>query len=169
MLSSASVGEPMSNQPWDFPEEEETPKPSNRPAGRPKGSTNKTMTQRLLLEQFEDLYGRVEHMLSDDQKKYYREAFKGNQPLDPVKEGELFARLYGVYVIVITTEALAKKAASKEVAENANQYRQMLKDIEEMTRKRNEVKAKTNELTDVVDPTRESTLARFQKLHSESS
>lgn len=148
--------------PWDFPTDEEEPK---RGRGRPKGSPNKTMTQKLLLDQFQDLYGRVEHMLSDDQKKYYKEAFNGKHQLDPLKEGELFTRLYGVYVITITTEALAQKRASKEVAENANQYRQMLKDIEEMNRKRQEVKNKNNESGTVVDPTRESSLARFEGIH----
>jgi len=140
-----------------------------RGRGRPKGSTTKTMTQRLLHDQFEDLYTRVEPMLTEDQLKYYKEAFTGRRKYDALKELELLMRLYGVYCVTITTEQLAQKRASKEVADNVNQFRQGLKDIEEISRKREEARIKSGESGHLVDPTRESTLARFKSLHGEDT
>lgn len=162
----------MSN-PWDFQNEEEDDElfvqeeqtPQKRKAGRPLNSKNKTVTQKLILEQFEDLYGRVESMLSDEQKKYYREAFRGNKEFDALSEAKLFARLYSVYVIKSTTEAIgSNEKPSKELAENVNQYRQILNNIEEMTVKRNVIAGKEDESRGLVDPLRESALGRFESI-----
>lgn len=138
-----------------FPSEETA---SRRGPGRPKGAPNKAITQKLVIEQFEELYDRVEPMLTPEQKKYYKEAFRGRGKFDSLQEAELFAKLMGVYCITIVTKALAMKTASKEVAENAGQYRQLLVNIEDMHRKREEWKVKTGERADMVDPTRQPEL-----------
>lgn len=153
----------MENTPWDFPTEEARPRKSN--AGRPKGVLNKTPEQKLFIQQVEGVYKDIEHMLTAGQRDYYKKAFAGRAEFDPIKDGELFVRLYSMYCINITTKKLKEGVASKEVADNVNQYRQFLKDIEDMNRKREELKVKTGERGDVVDPTRESSLGRFQDIH----
>lgn len=74
-------------------------------------------------------------------------------------------RLMSLYTTTIVTEALTQKVASKDVADVVAQYRMGLKDMEDMARKREEAKVKSGDSDRLVDPTRESSLARFEALH----
>lgn len=156
----------MAKQPWDFPSEveDETPMPRRGP-GRPKGVSNKTIDQKMLIEDFHSQYAVIESMLTPKQREYYKKVFQGQVEFDPVKDGELFISLLRSYVIKITAKAFKEGIPSKEVAENINVYRQFLVNLEDMNRKREETKVKSGEHGGLVDPTRESTLGRFKGIH----
>jgi hypothetical protein len=140
-----------------------------RRSGRPKGSKNRPPGFGEIMKQFERVYGRVEDMLTAEQKQYYREAFSGNAPFDPIMESELLLRLLGVYTTTIITSALEDGKSSEAVAQTVAQYRMGLKDIEEMKRKREDQKAKHGTDERLVDPTRKPELAIFETLRREHS
>lgn len=142
------------NSIFDFEDDE---KPAERKgAGRPKGSRNKTPTQKYMLEHFEDLLQAVEHMLTPEQRKYYQTAFQGREDLDPIKEMELLLRLHNVYTMTIVTEAMGQRKASKEVSDNVAQQRMGLKDLFDMKRKKEEIEEKRGATQQMADPTRKS-------------
>lgn len=143
----------------------ENPVPRKR--GRPAGAKNKATGFKEILVKFEQVYARVENMLTPEQQKYYKNAFSGKSHFDPVKESELFLRLLGLYTTLLITEAIEKKQPSEAIAATAAQYRMGLKDVEEMQRKRDEIKAKDGNDERMVDPTRKPEMAFFENLHRE--
>lgn len=147
------------------------PKTEGNPhgAGRPRGSRNKTPTQRFMLERFENLLKSVEHMLSEEQLKYYKTAFNGREELDPIKEMELLLRLHGVYTMTIITEATGAKKPSKEVSDNVAQQRMGFKDLYDMKRKKEEAEEKRSESQSMVDPTRQSEMGVLDRLLGKAS
>src|SRR6478752_9722725 len=140
---------------------------TTRKRGRPPGARNKATGFKEIMTKFEQVYARVENMLTPEQQKYYKNAFSGKSNFDPVKESELFLRLLGLYTTLLITEAIEKKQPSEAIAATAAQYRMGLKDVEDMQRKRDEIKAKTSDDERMVDPTRKSEMGLFENLHRE--
>lgn len=151
--------------PWEIQEQTNSPP---RKAGRPKGVPNKSVLDKLIIDQFNSLYNDIEPSLTPEQKKYFKEAFNSREEFDPLVSIERLAKLFDIYAITVTVKGIKEQRASKEVAEIINQYRQICLNIEDIRRKREEVKDKDNDEGRMVDPTRKSTLGRFQGIHRES-
>ena len=157
------MSNPQEGNPFGL--EEKQPIQPKRKAGRPQGARNKSYGVKMMLEKFEAVYKRIEDTLSEDQRKYYRDAFSGKTEFDPVKESELFMRLLSLYATTLITDGLNERRASKDIADTIAQFRMGLKDLEDMKRKREETKVKSGDDGRVVDPTRESALGRFENIH----
>jgi hypothetical protein len=138
--------------------------PKKRP-GRPKGSRNKSPEVQQFIKQFEHIYERVEHLMNDEQRDYYQKAFAGQAPFDPIKDAELFMRLYGIYSVGVVGKAIEEGKASESIAQTAAQYRMGLKDLFDMQSKREEAKDKDGNKAGVADPTRKPEMALFEDLH----
>lgn len=151
-----------------FRENNETPSaPVRNRSGRPKGRKNTTPEQKMMMGKLETLYKRIEHMLDPDQKKYLEDVVKGKIAVDPVKEAELLIRYLSVYTSATISEAMDSDpvGSAQDVAKLAGEYRMGIKDLEDMKRKREEMKLKQGEHDGLVDPTRKSTLAVFEGFH----
>lgn len=158
-----------------FGDEPEKPQPKNK-GGRPRGSKNKTAEQKMMEGKLKTLFKRIEHMLDPEQRAYMQDVVNGRVKFDAIKEAELLIRYMSVYTSAILEGALgtedepvASVKASQDIAKVLAEYRMGIKDIEEMKRKREEMQMKSGENERMVDPTRESAMARFQSIHGEHS
>lgn len=149
--------------------------PTNTPgkAGRPKGARTATATTRQLKKATQSLFYDVEHLLTEDEKDYYREAYNGDRELDPVIEMQLFTRLLGLYVTTVMSQGLTNQTMFKDFGPIIAQYRGLLSDIESMRVKRQEIKRKykddeSNE-GGVSDFSRKSANDRFESLFGRDS
>jgi hypothetical protein len=147
---------------WTF--DEDFQPPVKRGRGRPKGVRNKTPVQKAMICKIEKLYERVAHMFTAEQRQYYEKAFAGQMAFDPLKEAELFMRLFSIYVTEVMTEGIENKEVSQDVAQLVAQYRMGLKDISDMQLKREDMKAKHGNNNGVVDPTRQSSESHLDEI-----
>jgi hypothetical protein len=140
-----------------------------RRPGRPKGSRNRSPDEALTQKKLEQLYKRVEPMLDDEHKKYLHAILEGKTSIDAVREMQLLLR----YLSILTTEAigwaLRDLKMNRDLAMLVGEYRQGIKDYEDMQRKREDAKHKRGDDERVVDPTRESAVARLAKLGAVST
>lgn len=155
-----------------FENPDETPsEPVKRAGGRPKGSPNRPKEQIMMENKTKDLFKRVEHMLDDDQKAYFQDVMRGKAKFDPIREAELLIRYSGLYVVAALQNELNKEnvVASQDLAKVIDAHRMALKDVEDMSRKREDARIKAGDDERMVDATRESSLARFEGLHGDDS
>ena len=157
------------NHLFDDDEQGPTKPVTPKKAGRPVGVRNRTPEERMMQGKLETLFKRIEHMLDPEQRAYLQDVVKGKVKFDALKEAELLIRYISVYTSAILESALTDDGmptkASQDVAKVLAEYRMGIKDIEEMTRKREEMKLKTGENEQLVDATRKSPLARFESIH----
>lgn len=131
-----------------------------RKVGRPTGSK----AERAMLKKFEEIYEKIKVIFNDEQKDYYQKVFSGRAKFDPVKMGEIFMLHFSLYNAIALDEAIEGKRFSQDIAQTIAQYRMGLKDVEEMQRKREESDAKKEADGRLVDPTRQSSESRLDKL-----
>jgi hypothetical protein len=151
---------------WDD-EIDEAPAP--RRTGRPKGVRNKTPEQRMLQNKLEDLYKRVEHMLDPETKTYLKAVIAGKVQIDPVKEAELLLRFMSLYTTAALTWALDRQEINQDLGKVIGEYRMGIKDLEDMKRKREELRLKMGENERLVDTTRKPAMARLEDIHRKHS
>ncbi len=134
------------------PEPEELDDEPKRSRGRPKGARNKPADVSLTLDRTQKLYNRVEPFLDADHRKYLKDVLTGSTSLDPVRESELLIR----YLSLLVTEgigwALEEKRITRDLGTVISEYRQGIKELEDMRRRRREDELKRGE-EGVVDPT----------------
>lgn len=136
-----------------------------RSPGRPRGSLNKPKGELATLsERVEKMFETIEHMLTPDQREYYKRAFNGKEPFDPMKHAEFFTLLYGVYANDILLEAIPNQLVSQDIAQTLREYRMALKELDDMKeRRRKEAEAKENN-GQLVDTTGESSKSHIDKV-----
>lgn len=141
-----------------------------RSPGRPKGALNKPKGElATLTERVEKMFETIEHMLTPDQREYYKRAFSGKEPFDPMKHAEFFTLLYGVYANDILLEAIPNQVVSQDIAQTLREYRMSLKELDDMKeRRRKDAEAKENNER-LVDTTRESSKSRIDEIIERAS
>jgi hypothetical protein len=112
-------------------------------------------------QKLEQLYRRVEHMLDEEHREYLQGVLQGRTKLDALHEAQLLLR----YLSILATEAigwaLEDQKINKDLGDIIAQYRMGIKDYEDMSRRRDEIKLKRGDDERVVDPSRESAMARL--------
>lgn len=144
------------------------PMPPRRGVGRPLGGKTRSPSAKKLQKAKDNLYRDVEHMLTDEEKAYYEQAYGGKKELDPAIEMQLFIRLFGLYVTNLMSEGLTDQNLYRDFGTILGHYRGAIKDLEDIRVKRAEIKRKykddeTNE-GGVPNYTRQSASDRIQDI-----
>lgn len=135
------------------------PNKRGRPKGvrsRPKGETG------MLLDHVEKVYKIIEHMLTDEQKLYYRRAFSGKEKFDASKIAEFFAILYGIYANNVLVQAIESNIVSQDIAQTLREYRMALKELDDMKRAREKELENNNDR--LIDPTSKPKKSRIDEI-----
>jgi hypothetical protein len=136
-----------------------------RRVGRPPGVKNRPKgAAGDLIDQTKEMFKLIEHLLTPDQQEYYKRAFTGKEPFDPLKHAEFFMLLAGVYTNGIVVQAVQERVISQDVAQTMREYRMGLKDLEDMQRNRAKDQAKKDDDAGVVDPTRKPEVAVLEDI-----
>lgn len=141
-----------------------------RGPGRPRGTPNRPKGQAgAMLDRVQNIYKVIEHLLTPEQQEYYRRAFAGKEPFDPLRHAEFFALLYGVYAGDILLEAITEKIVSQDIAQTLREYRMALKELNDMKAQRAKEEAKDDDNAKLVDPTREPSKSRLDQIIERAS
>lgn len=116
-----------------------------RPVGRPKGSPNITPGARQLKKITKDVYKDIEHTLTPEEKKYYKESREGKAPVDPIMEMGMGFKVFSLYVHAIMESGMAEEKHFRDFGALMGHFRGMLTDIESMKHKRAELERKNND------------------------
>jgi len=130
---------------------------------------SKAFSEPLGEENVIDIYDRVRHLMSEEHREYLDQIQRGDGKVDPVMELEMNLRLVSILSTQAVEWALRDGKVPKDVSSLLGEVRQSATAIEDIKRKREELRLKRGDNEQVVDPTRESTLARFQGLFGEDS
>jgi len=141
--------------------------PKRKP-GRPAGALAKDQEERLV-DRVQEMYKTIEHMLTTEQRAYYKRAFSGKEAFDPMKHAEFFAVLYSIYAQDILLEAIPKKIVSQDIAQTLREYRMALKELDDMKARRDKEQEAKNEQSKLVDPTRKSSQSRLDEIIERAS
>ena len=145
------------------------PRPGRGP-GRPPGTKNKpTGEAGDILDSTKRMLKLIEHMLTPEQQEYYKRAFSGKEPFDPLKHAEFFMLLASVYTNDILVQAISEKMVAQDIAMTMREYRMGLKDMDDMLRARAKDKEKNDENSRLVDPTRKPELAFLEGVLAETA
>lgn len=130
---------------------------------------SKAFSEPLGEENIIEIYDRVKHLMSEEHREYLDNIQRGEGKVDPVMELEMNLRLVSILSTQAVEWALRDGKVPKDVSSLLGEVRQSASAIEDIKRKREELRLKRGDDERVVDPTRESALARFQGIHTEHS
>jgi hypothetical protein len=123
-----------------------------RGAGRPPGSPNKP----TILKRYEATFDKVKDMMTPESRKHYEDMFAGKVEVDPIAVAEFFTLLMTLLTTATVNDAIETKTLTQDSVQMTAQYRMLLKDLDDMQRRRETERAKVKNNDVLVDPTRES-------------
>lgn len=121
----------------------------------------------LSTENIADLYSTVGHLMSDEHRAYIERMLTGGSEVDALLDLEMTLRLVTLYATQAVKWSFENGTVTKDIGSILGEARQAAVAVETMRLKRNEAKVKSDDTDGMVDPTRESSVARFQNLHRE--
>ena len=116
-------------------------------------------------ENVAELYRTVAHLMSAEHRAYLEKMLNGEAPVDALLDLEMILRLVTIYATQAVKWSFEKGTVSKDIGSVLGEARQAAVAVETMRLKRQEAMKKNDDDESVVDPTRQSTLARFENLH----
>lgn len=119
----------------------------------------------LTPENVAELYSTVAHLMSEEHRAYLEKMMAGEAPVDALLDLEMMLRLVTIYATQAIKWSFEKGSVSKDIGSVLGEARQAAVAVENMRLKRQEAMKKNDDDDGVVDPTRESSLARFENLH----
>lgn len=143
--------------------EQEKPKPRPR---RRSGNRNRPKDNMSLLskDKLEKLYNRVEPYLPLDYRKYIRGVVNGTQDVDPMREMELLVRQCSIIFSEASAYYWTEKKVTRDLAAFVDSLRGSIKDLHEMRRKEEELRASEGDMVDLRAEERRKMEAQINEL-----
>lgn len=120
-------------------------------------------------EDIYEIFDMVAAFMSDEHREYLERIKSGNGTVDALLDLEMILRLMTIYAPQAVVWSLQEGKVSKEIGAILGEARQSAVAVENMRVKRNESAVKKDDADGMVDPTRKSTLDRFESLFGGSS
>jgi hypothetical protein len=115
-------------------------------------------------QDIEEILEIVAPFMGDEHREYLERIKAGNGEVDALLDLEMILRLVSLYSTQAVVWSLREGKVSKDIGAILGEARQSAVAVESMRVKRNEARAKVADDDGVVDPTRESTLGRFESI-----
>ena len=160
----------MSDDFFDFIDDEEPEEKLPKKRGRPRGSKNVPKEALVTKDRLEALYNRVQPYLTREQRKYIESVIDGSAQVDPQYEMQLLVRQMSIMFSEAAISYWEEKRVDQNIAKFSDSLRMAIKDLHDIERVEAE-RAKKQEEKDGLVPITErgSTLERLKALSSQDT
>lgn len=160
----------MSDDFFDFLEEDDPAEKLPKKRGRPRGSKNVPKEALVTKDRLEALYNRVQPYLTREQRKYIEGVINGSKQVDPQYELQLLIRQMSIMFSEAAVAYWEEKRVDQNIAKFADSLRMAIKDLHDIDRIERE-RAQKQEAVDGLVPITErgSAMERIEALMGKDS